>query len=89
MLPAISLGLLAYDYSTAASVVFGVWVLYVIYGILTIPARLRLPRARRDALKKANEVATASGLACCEGKYDQPNETERASSSRGKKWRGI
>ena len=59
MLPAIAVAFLAYGYQTAALVTFSIWGLYVLYRIITIPARFRLGKARQKAAEKATEILTA------------------------------
>ena len=59
MLPAIALALVAYGYETAAGVTISIWALYVLYRIISIPARFRLRKARQKAAEKATEILTA------------------------------
>ena len=59
----ISAALLAYGHPTAAGWAIGIWALYVLYRICTIPARLRLRKARKEAATKANQILTAMNKA--------------------------
>jgi hypothetical protein len=59
MLPAIAAALLAYGYPTAALVAISIWSLYVLYRIITLPARIRLRKFRLKAAEKASEILIA------------------------------
>ncbi|MBB6465576.1 hypothetical protein HNQ96_001434 [Aminobacter lissarensis] len=59
MLPAIALGLLAYNYETGALVTIGLWALYLLYRVIMVPARWKARGARKAAAKKADEIIAA------------------------------
>jgi hypothetical protein len=91
MLPALSAGLGAYGYQTAAGVVISVWFLYVLYRICIIPARLRLRKARREAATKASEILTAMMKAwrAAQGKTINPSRLRDLVLAAEQSWCGV
>jgi hypothetical protein len=94
MCPAIALAFLAYDHETAAGVTISIWALYVLYRIITIPARFRLRKARKKAAEKAVEILTAMETAwhAARGQIINPSRLRAlvlAAEERGARFRPL
>jgi len=94
MLPVVAITFMAYGQETSAFIAVGLWTVYVLYRLLTLPARLRLQKARRAAAEKAQDMLRTmmAAWAAARGRTINPSrlkELVREAEDRGVVYRPV